>query len=287
MFRLKNPFLEVRPMATVSWTIAKAKESEVTQSYLTLWDPVDCSPPGSSVHGILQARVLEWVAIPSPGDLPNPGIKPRSPTLQADALPSKQPAKCWTIRVQQITSAFQASFLREVAASELTETSWLWKKTARTKFPRTEQTGWPGRVTQGSYHSAWHPGESATGAQRTGLWWLVLEVQNIGCLKKDNSPKLLKGSAQTTGPGQINPSLRREFPDSPEVRMPCFHSWKVGSIPGLETKIPCAIWCGQKEKEKKEIQVWQDCPNTIEFIKILSYTFFNIKKAEHERIDAF
>ena len=67
------------------------------------------------------------------------------------------------------------------------------------------------------------------------------EVQNIGCLKKDNSPKLLKGSAQTTGPGQINPSLRREFPDSPKVRMPCFHSWEVGSIPGWETKIPCAI----------------------------------------------
>ena len=31
----------------------------------TLWDPMDCSPPGSSVHGILQARILEWVATPS------------------------------------------------------------------------------------------------------------------------------------------------------------------------------------------------------------------------------
>ena len=39
------------------------KWSEVTQSFLTLYDPVDCSPPGSSVHGILQARILEWVAI--------------------------------------------------------------------------------------------------------------------------------------------------------------------------------------------------------------------------------
>ena len=34
------------------------------QSYLTLCDPVDCSPPGCSVHGILQARILEWVAMP-------------------------------------------------------------------------------------------------------------------------------------------------------------------------------------------------------------------------------
>ena len=36
----------------------------VAQSCLTLWDPIDCSPPGSSVHGLLQARLLEWVAIP-------------------------------------------------------------------------------------------------------------------------------------------------------------------------------------------------------------------------------
>ena len=133
-------------------------ESEVPQSCLTLCDPMDCSPPGSSVHGILQARILEWVAIsfsrgssqardrtqvsriagrrfnlwatreaqkkvkvkslsrvqlfvtpwiaahqaplsmgfsmqeywsglpfPSPGDLPDPGIKPRSRALQPDA----------------------------------------------------------------------------------------------------------------------------------------------------------------------------------------------------------
>ena len=42
----------------------KWSESEVTQSCLTLCNPIGCSPPGSSVHGILQARVLEWVAIP-------------------------------------------------------------------------------------------------------------------------------------------------------------------------------------------------------------------------------
>ena len=40
-----------------------------------------CSLLGFPVHGILQVRILEWVAIPSPGDLPNPGIKPRSPAL--------------------------------------------------------------------------------------------------------------------------------------------------------------------------------------------------------------
>ena len=56
---------------------------------LTLCDPMDYSPPGSSVHGILQARIMEWAAIPFSGDLPDPGIKPRSPALQAGSLPSE------------------------------------------------------------------------------------------------------------------------------------------------------------------------------------------------------
>ena len=43
--------------------VGAESESEVTQLYPTLWDPVDCSLPGLSIHGILQARILEWVAI--------------------------------------------------------------------------------------------------------------------------------------------------------------------------------------------------------------------------------
>ena len=50
------------------------------QSCLSLCDPMNCSPPGSSVHQILQARILEWVACPPPGDLPDPEIKPESLT---------------------------------------------------------------------------------------------------------------------------------------------------------------------------------------------------------------
>ena len=48
---------------------------------------LDCSPTGFSVHGILQARILEWVAISfSRGNLSNPGFEPGSPALQADDL---------------------------------------------------------------------------------------------------------------------------------------------------------------------------------------------------------
>ena len=62
----------------------------VTQSCPTLWDPTDCSLPKSSIHGILQARILEWVAISfSRGSSPDPGTEPRSPVLQTDSLPSE------------------------------------------------------------------------------------------------------------------------------------------------------------------------------------------------------
>ena len=53
---------------------------------------MDCSPPGFSVHGILQVRILEWPCSP-PGDLPDPGMEPRSPALQANSLPAEIPGK--------------------------------------------------------------------------------------------------------------------------------------------------------------------------------------------------
>jgi len=54
---------------------------------------MDYSPPGSSVLGIVQTTILEWVAISSPEYLPDPGIKPASPALQADSLASEPPGK--------------------------------------------------------------------------------------------------------------------------------------------------------------------------------------------------
>ena len=69
----------------------RCEHCSVAQLCLTLGDPMDCSPPGSSVHGVLQARILEWVAMPSP----RRSSRPRDWTLrllcllhwQADSLP--------------------------------------------------------------------------------------------------------------------------------------------------------------------------------------------------------
>jgi len=54
---------------------------------------MDCSPPGSTIHGVFQARVLEWVAVSFSRVLPDPGIEPRSPTLQADILLPEPPGQ--------------------------------------------------------------------------------------------------------------------------------------------------------------------------------------------------
>ena len=60
---------------------------------MILFNPVDCSPPGSSVDGISQAKILEWVAISSSRDPSDLGIELGSPAWQADSLPSEPPGK--------------------------------------------------------------------------------------------------------------------------------------------------------------------------------------------------
>ena len=84
-------FIWSTPLSFSSWILEKFEalglfkflKVKVIQLCPTLWDTMDYT-----VHEILQAGILEWVAFSSPGNLPNPGIEPRSPTLQADSLPS-------------------------------------------------------------------------------------------------------------------------------------------------------------------------------------------------------
>ena len=53
---------------------------------MTLYDPMDCGLPGSSVHGAFWAFLESGLTFPSPGYLPDPGIEPESPALQADSF---------------------------------------------------------------------------------------------------------------------------------------------------------------------------------------------------------
>ena len=81
--------------------------------YSTLCDPMDCSLQGSSVHGILQARILEWVAIPFSRGSPNPEVEPGSSILQADALSYEPPG------IQLYHYAFYAQSKFSMALSHL------------------------------------------------------------------------------------------------------------------------------------------------------------------------
>ena len=83
------------------------------QSCPTLCDPVDQSPPGSSVQATLPARILEWVAVPSCRDLPNPEIKPTSPMTPAladgfftNGTAWEAPALCKYIPAQLVFSYY-------------------------------------------------------------------------------------------------------------------------------------------------------------------------------------
>ena len=100
---LKNILSTLRRLISSTYAALSVLDSEhpntspvlrlVTQSCLTLCNPMDCSLLGSPVHGDSPGRNTEVLPCPPPGDLPNPGIETRSPTLQADSLPSESPGK--------------------------------------------------------------------------------------------------------------------------------------------------------------------------------------------------
>ena len=169
---------------------ASSPRSELAQSCLTLCNPVDCSPPGSSVHGILQARMLEWVAISFSGDLPDPGIKPRSPALQADALTSEPPGNpppelpCYsrTFLALHTQCCWLAALPLDLVAGQRP-----WPSCSTPRLPLTKlQTCWPS-IT-GAWRRREEAGECAEQAPNlinlnwgySGFidWWLSPRLEN-------------------------------------------------------------------------------------------------------------
>ena len=79
-------------LGRVLYCTGKATTS-ASQSCLTLCNPTDCSPPGSSVHGVLETRILERVAMPFSRGSSSSRDRTWSPALQADSLLSEPPGK--------------------------------------------------------------------------------------------------------------------------------------------------------------------------------------------------
>ena len=90
-----NTFIVSHKHADVCVCVCVCVSVLAAQSCPTLCDPMDCNCSCQALLsvGIRQARMLEWVARTPPGDLPDPGIEPRSATLQVDSLPSEPPGK--------------------------------------------------------------------------------------------------------------------------------------------------------------------------------------------------
>ena len=106
----------------------------VAQSCLTLCDSKACSPPGSSVHG--ESPGKSGLPCPPPGDLPNPGIKLRSPTLQADSLSSRSPGKPKNTGVGSL-SLLQGIFLSQELNWGLLHCRWILHQLSHKGSPRT------------------------------------------------------------------------------------------------------------------------------------------------------
>ena len=113
--------------------------AHLLQSCSTLCDTIDCSPPGSSVHGIPQARILEWVALSFSRDLPNPGIEPMSPAspgLQEDSLPSESPGKPINVKYIVLKCFFKASSLVLTSYITVSKIKYLHSRTEVNKTPK-------------------------------------------------------------------------------------------------------------------------------------------------------
>ena len=97
----------------------------VTQLCPTLCDPVDYSLPGSSLS-MGFSRQEHWTGLPCPppGDLPDPGVEPRSPALQADSLPSELPGKPKNTGVGNL-SLLQGNFLTQESNRGLLHCRWI------------------------------------------------------------------------------------------------------------------------------------------------------------------
>ena len=104
---------------TYSWFTLLCVSAQLSP---TLYDPMGCSPPVSSVHGILQTRILEWVDMPS-----NPGIEPVSSALQADSLPLchlTSPSVCYTVETNTILKSNYECVLNHFSHVQLFAILW-------------------------------------------------------------------------------------------------------------------------------------------------------------------
>ena len=94
------------PAPAAQWVVW-CSSGLVTQSCPTLCDPMDCSLPGCSAHGILQLRILEWVAVPFSRGSSQPRDRTQVPALRADSLPTEPRFTGWNSSISLLRALAQ------------------------------------------------------------------------------------------------------------------------------------------------------------------------------------
>ena len=99
-FGVPGCWLLIYSYPLAEWGLLEAGENccSLSESESHSLCPTPCDPMDYTVHRILQARILEWVTYPFSGDLPDPGIKPGSPALQVDFLPTELSGKPFSLQ---------------------------------------------------------------------------------------------------------------------------------------------------------------------------------------------
>ena len=127
----------------------------VAQPCPSLGSPVDCAPPGSSVHGFSRQEYWSGLPGPPPGDLPNPGMEPRSPALQTDSSPAEPPGKTLLRHGSFFLNWFTDSMQSQINSSRFLKIEMdklllkcIWEKTQenQSNFERREQS-WSANTT--------------------------------------------------------------------------------------------------------------------------------------------
>ena len=175
-------------------------ESKVAQSCLTLSNPVDCSLPGSSIHGIFQARVLEWGAIAFSALAPLPGIKAAHSGLESEVLTNGSPGKSQPFPFDETQIKPCWSWSSNTLAmwwEELTywKRPWCWGRLkVGGEGDNRGRDGWMALLTQRTWVWAnsgrqWRTGKpgvlQSMGSQRVGHNWATEQQQQPQQIKPD------------------------------------------------------------------------------------------------------
>ena len=194
----------------------------------TVCDLMDYSPSGSSVHGILQARILEWLPFSSPGDLPNPRIESRAPTSHRQILYHLSHQGC----PKSYWGGCRQGNIWLILEPPVGLSSFVWFHEALFQPWGHRTTAW-GRVLTSYPFGSWV-------YDTILIWWPKCLCSPARWRGETFRVRLYKHFWGCPRKHQSIITMRRDFPGGPVVKNLPSNARDMGWIPGQRTKIPHA-----------------------------------------------